>query len=121
LAKVIVKNILPRFFMVHCVYVYFVTVQLKFKNMLVTGWKTPCAEIGQFLTGVHMRKAIHVCCFKNGRNQCTITKKQNTFWHPGAEPLRRFPPFFLCECAPCPVTYIRYCIHIGSVFRKLVT
>jgi len=33
-----------------------------------------------------------------------ITKKQNTFWHlAGAEPLRRFPPFFLCKCAVCTV------------------
>jgi len=27
-------------------------------------WKTPCTEIGTFFTGVRMRKAIHVCCFK---------------------------------------------------------
>jgi len=26
--------------------------------------KTSCAEIGKFFTGVGMRKAIHICCFK---------------------------------------------------------
>jgi len=48
-----------------------------------------------------------------------ITKKQNMFWHPAAEPLGRFPPFFLCECAPWPLTYIPDFVQIGSGLGKL--
>jgi len=36
-------------------------------------WKTACAETIKFFTAVHMWKAIHVCCFKNGLNRCRIS------------------------------------------------
>jgi len=38
--------------------------------------ENPCSEIGKFFTGVRMRKAIHVCCFKNGRNLCRISGRK---------------------------------------------
>jgi len=94
-------------------------------------WKIFCAEIRKFFTGVRMRKAIHVCCFKNGRNRFEISgrkaalpwwqKKQNTFWHSGAELIGRFRPFFLCECAPCPLANILNFIQICSVFGEVIT
>jgi len=99
------------------------------KSGVLGTWKNSCTETRKLFTAARMRKAIHVCCFKNGRNQCRISgwkaalpweqKKTNTFWHPGAEPLGRFPPFFLCECTPCPLTYIPNFILIGSGLGKL--
>jgi len=54
-----------------------------------------------------------------GRIALITERKQNTFWHPGAEPLGRFPPFLLCESAPWPLTYIPDFIHTGSGLGKL--
>ena len=50
-----------------------------------------------------------------------MTKKRNTFLHPGAEILGRFPPFFLCECASWPTTYIPDFIHVGSSLGEVIT
>ena len=35
--------------------------------------KNPCTEIRKFFTSIRMRKAFHVCCFKNGRKWCRIS------------------------------------------------
>ena len=42
-----------------------------------------------------------------------------TLKHVLAEPLRRFPPFSLCGCAPWPLTYIPDFIQITSGLGKL--
>ena len=39
-------------------------------------WKVPCTEIRKFFTDVHMRKPIHVFCFKNGWNRCGISGRR---------------------------------------------
>jgi len=95
----------------------------------VLGPAKPRAEIQKFFAGVRMWKAIHVCCFKKWSKSvqakwpkghvALITKKQNTFWHRGAETLGQFSPIFLCECVPWPLTYIPDFIHIGSGLGKL--
>ena len=56
-----------------------------------------------------------------GRVALKTEKNETRFiiWHPEAEPLGRFPPFFLYEYAPRPFTYIPGFIQISSGFGKL--
>jgi len=53
------------------------------------------------------------------KGRVALITKYNTFWHRGAEPQGRFPPFFLYECAPWPVTYIPDFIQTGSCLGEL--
>ena len=68
------------------------------------------------------------CCFKNCRNRyrkwpkggvALITKKTKHVLAPFGGTPGAIPPFFLCECAPWPVTYSPDFIRIGSGLGKL--
>jgi len=75
-----------------------------------------------------MRQAIHVCFFQKWsksvqekwpKGRVALITKTKHILAPWGGTHGAISPFFLCECAPCPATYIPDFIHIGSGLGKL--
>ena len=89
-------------------------------------WRTSCAVIWNFFTGLYMSTSIHIFCFKNGWNWCRTSaqkavlvswqkKKTKHILAPLCGNLRVISRDFLCGCASWPLNYIPGFIQIHSV------